>query len=202
MDSDENEAPQPRKRLSLQKEDSGQSVFLLVAEEVTLSDKCVPKNTAVSTKLAVSNFESWHEERNEQFNHEPNRQVPDGLLLGSSDSTALCKWLSLYVGEARKQDGSPFLHKSLYLLLTGIFPHMRSNNLTCRNFLDSNQLEFASLHNAMDNVFRKLCTEGRSTEAFSKEEIDWLWVSGALSISTPKGLLQALFFPKWSKFLL
>ena len=69
---------------------------------------------------------------------------------------------------------------------------MHSNNPTCRNFLDSNQLEFASLHNAMDNV--KLRMEGvqaesRSIEAFSKEEIDLLWVSGALSISTPKGLL-------------
>ena len=122
-DSNENEAPQPaskRKRLSLQKEDSSQCVFLSVVEEAALSDKCVPKNTAVSTKWAVSNFKSWHEKRNKHFNHKADRQVPNGLLLGSSDSTALCKWLSLYDGEARKQDGSPFPPKSLYLLLTGL----------------------------------------------------------------------------------
>ena len=84
---------------------------------------------------------------------------------------------------------------------------MRSNNPTCRNFLDSNELEFASLHNAMDNVFRKLCMEGVqaesiSTEAFSKEQINQLWVSGALSISTPKGLLRAVLFLNGVNFCL
>ena len=59
----------------------------------------------------------------------------------------------------------------------------------------------------MDNVFRKLCMEGvqsesRSTEAFSKEEIDRLWVSGTLSISTSKGLLRAVFFLNGVNFCL
>ena len=63
-DSDENEPPQTekeppakRKRLSLPKKgrDNGPS-FLSIAEEAALSEKCVPKNTAISTKWAVSNF--------------------------------------------------------------------------------------------------------------------------------------------------
>ena len=131
-DSDENEPPprekEPpakRKRLSLPKKgrDNGPS-FLSIAEEAALSEKCVPKNTAISTKWAVSNFECWRKRRNETFNLEPERQVPDGLLLGH-DSAALCKWLSVYVAEARKQDGSPFPPKSLYMLLTGL---LRSKN--------------------------------------------------------------------------
>ena len=76
---------------------------------------------------------------------------------------------------------------------------MRSNNPACPNFLDSNLPEFSSFHNAMDDVLQKLRMEGvqaesKSTEAFSKEEIDCLWVSGALLIRTPKGLLRAVLF--------
>jgi hypothetical protein len=75
---------------------------------------------------------------------------------------------------------------------------MRSKNPTCPNFLETNQLEFVSLHNAMDNVFRKLRVEdvqaqSRTTEAFNKEEIGHLWGSGSLSTKTPKGLLRAVF---------
>ena len=80
---------------------------MTVEEERALAEKCVPKNTATSTKWAVTNFESWRKSRNETFALEPGRQVPDRLLLGL-DSAALCKWLSLYVAEARKQDGSVF----------------------------------------------------------------------------------------------
>ena len=58
------------------------SGFLSIAEEAAVSEKCVPKNTAISTKWAVSNFECWRKRRNETWNLEPERQVPDGLLLG------------------------------------------------------------------------------------------------------------------------
>ena len=158
------------------------------------------KNTVISTKWAVSNFECWRKRRNETFNLEPERQVPDGLVLGL-DSAALCKWLSVYVAEARKQNGSPFPPKSLYQLLTGLLHHMRSKN---PNFLETHQLE---LHNAMDNVFRKLRVEGvqaesRSTEAFNKEEIGQLWGSGSLSTKIPKGLLHAVFFNNGISFCL
>ena len=196
-----------RKRLSLPKKgrDNGSS-FLSVAEEAALSEKCVPKNTATNTKWAVANFEGWRKRRNETFHLQPERQVPDGLLLGH-DSVALCKWLSVYVAEAKKQDGSPFPPKSLYMLLAGILRHMRSKNPLCPNFLDNKQLAFVSLHNAMDNVFRKLRVEGvqansKSTEAFTKNEICQLWDSGALSTTTPKGLLRAVFFLNGISFCL
>ena len=47
-------------------------------------------------------------------------------------------------------------------LLTGLLRYMRSKNPACLNFLDTNQLEFVSLHNAMDNVFRQLRVQGAS----------------------------------------
>ena len=209
----ENEPPPKKKRFSLLKtqescgsDESPGRTFLTLEEERALADKCIPRNTATSTKWAVTNFESWRKTRNENFTLEPERQVPDRLLLGL-DSAALCKWLSLYVAEARKQDGSVFPPKSLYLLLTGLLRHMRSNNPVCPNFLDTNQLEFVSFHNAMDNVFRKLrvqgvCSVSKSTEAFTKDEMDQLWCSGSLSADTPRGLLRAVFFLNGISFCL
>ena len=111
--SSETEPLPKRKRLSLHKTNqTGPNRFLTLEEEAALSDKCIPKNTATSTKWAVANFESWRKRRNESFAQDPDRQVPDDLLL-DGDRAALCKWLSLYVAEARKQDGSMFPPKSL-----------------------------------------------------------------------------------------
>ena len=203
----ESEPPPKRKRLSLKRKQSEPRWdYLTFDEEMALSEKCVPKNTATSTKWAVANFESWRKRRNERFDAEREKQVPDNLLLGG-DSIALCKWLSVYVAEARKRDGSIFPPKSLYMLLTGLLRYIRSKTPTCPNFLDTSELQFVGLHNAMDNVFRKLRVGGASieskcTETFSKEEIDQLWLSGALSAETPKGLLRAVFFQNGKSFCL
>ena len=62
---------------------------------------------------------------------DPESQVPDHLLVGLG-SAALCNWLCLYVAEARKQDVSIFLLKSLYLLLRAVsLDHIDSKNFTC-----------------------------------------------------------------------
>ena len=129
------------------------------------------------------------------------RYIPDDLLLGN-DSAA---WLSLYVAEARELDGSPFPPKSLYLLLTGLLRHMRSKNPNCPNFIETNQPEFISLHNAMDNVFRKLRAEGvqaDSVKVLKPLANRQLWDSGSLSTETPKGLLPAVFFNNGLSFCL
>ena len=83
----------------------------------------------------------------------------------------------------------------MYSLLTGILRHMRALNAGCPNFLDFSDI----LQNALDNVFRDLRiqrvgSEGKQTEAFSKEEENQLWTSGALGTDTPKEVLRALFF--------
>ena len=87
------------------------------AKEAELEKKFVPKNTATSTKCVVTNFVAWRDGRNAQFCSEPEKQVPMDLF-ESTDTAVLSKWLSLYVAETRKQDGSP---KSIYMLLTGLF---------------------------------------------------------------------------------
>lgn len=181
--------------------------FLSETEEAIVSEKCVPRNTAYSTKWAVTTFSTWAKNRNTAFSDTPDKLVPADVLQ-STDCKLLCKWLSLFVAEARKQDGSCYPPKSLYLLMTGLLRHMRSSlGDKCPNFLDTKLPSFEPLHNAMDNVFRQLRADGvgaesKATEVFSKEEEDLLWSSGTLSTDSPKGLFNAVFFLNGKSFCL
>ena len=94
---------------------------LLSNEELNEYSKgFVPKNTESNTKWAVSNFEAWREWHNKS---NPGDPVPADLLC-LNDSILLNKWLSLYVVETRKVDGSRFPSKSIDLLLAGIKRYM------------------------------------------------------------------------------
>ena len=155
-------------------------------------------NTEANTRWALANFSAWQKRRKERFPDNSEEHVPTELLK-SSDSKLLSKWLSLYAAEARKQDGSVYLSKSIYLLLAGLLRHMRSLNPACPNFLSYSNVEFAQLHRSLENTFRELqgsqtVSEPKTSEAFSREEEDRLWSSGALSTENPKGLLRAAFY--------
>ena len=133
----------------------------------------VPKNTEKSTQWALSTFLSWRDRRNACFSEQPENQVPPDLLI-CTDPVALCKWLTFFVAEVRKKDGTGYPPKMLYLLLTEILRHMCSRN-SCPNFLDTQDPSFSSFHNALDNVLRDLRVMGigaetRPTEAFSKDD--------------------------------
>ena len=134
-DSDENEPPQrekeppaKRKRLSLPKKgrDNGPS-FLSIAEEAALSEKCVRKNTAISTKWAVSNFECWRKRRNETFNLEPERQVPDSLLLVSPiSSSSQCNLIPLFLCLCH--------NLIIFLIVMLLSTHFQRSSATCGHF--------------------------------------------------------------------
>ena len=53
----------------------------------------------------MPNFTPCKKGRKERFADDPEKQVPDGLLL-SDDASLLNKWLKLFLAETRKQDGS------------------------------------------------------------------------------------------------
>ena len=66
--------------------------FVDDAKEEALSKKFVPKNT---DQWALSTFFAWRDKSNECFKDQPYKLVP----LGCTDSSSICKWLSLYVPE-------------------------------------------------------------------------------------------------------
>ena len=195
--------PKKRLKLSLRKRSRGKESgdnkenrwqFVDDKREKVLTKKFVPKNTDVSMKWAIANFNNWRDDRNARFEE----KVPSDLLNGS-DATVLGKWLTLYVAETTKQDGSRYPPKSIYLLLTGILRHMRTLNPICPNFLDMADPCFSSFHAALDNVLHELWSDGvgsksKEAEIFTKSEEAQLWETGVLSTENPKGLLRAVFF--------
>ena len=201
-DSTSKERPPSSKKkklsLSLRKpEKENRWKFVEEAEQESLGERFVSKNTAVSTKWAVSNFESWRESRNSRAGDVPDSELVPANCLQSSDSNLLNKWLSVFVVETRKQDGEPYSPKSLYLLLSGILRHMRSLNPACPNFLNTEDHQFSRFHHTLDNVLRKLRSDGvgvpKQAEVFTKEDEESLWLSGILTVDNPKGLLRAVF---------
>ena len=127
----------PAKKLKLsKKEPSGECWhFISDDEQEDPGKKFVPKNTVASTKWALGNFNAWRQSRNKRFSGNPEKQVPGNFLEGTDDPAALCKWLTPYVAETRKQDGSKYPPKTLYSLLTGLLRHSRAQNPNCPNFL-------------------------------------------------------------------
>ena len=69
----------------------------------------------------------------------------------------LCRVLSLFVVEARKQDGKPYPAKTLYHLLAGILRYMRDVDPKAPNFLDQKDGDFKKLHGTMDTHHQ--CTD-------------------------------------------
>lgn len=111
-----------RKKAAAGKENCPRFEFVNDAEAEALSKKFVPRNTATSTKWCVSTFESWRKERNARFQNEADGQVPMDLLK-SSDAALIPKFLSLYVAEVRKKDGTQYPPKTVCTSNWSLAPH-------------------------------------------------------------------------------
>ena len=82
------------------------------------------------------------------------------LSLTSCDAVALNKWLSLFVIEARKQDGTRYPSRSIHMLLAGLNRHMKEISPSAPNFLSEEDDRFRGLHGTRDTVARQLREEG------------------------------------------
>ncbi len=205
----ENAVPRRTKKLKLDKKKPSAERWHFISEEreEVLGKKYVPKNTATSTKWALGNFSSWRDSRNKRFSTDASKVVPDHLLESTEDPATICKWLTLYIAETRKKDGTKYPPKTIYSLLSGLLRHTRAHNPQCPNFLDPDDLRFATLHNAVDNIFRELRQSGigsetKSAEVFTREDENQLWEAGALATTSPKALLRAVFFLNGKNFCL
>ena len=106
---------------------------LTASPELAKSSKgFVPCNTECNTQWAVRTFTTRMEWRN---SCKPEDPVPQDILT-SSNAEALNKWLSLFILEARKKEGSKYPTTTLNLLLCGLKRHMLKLNSMSPNFLD------------------------------------------------------------------
>lgn len=107
-------------------------------------------------------------------------------LLENTDTALLSKWVSLYVAEMRKQDGSRYPLTQVYLHAANrassshahLQPALPQLSI---NFLDTANQQFSLFHNALDNVFRQLQSEGVGSES---KEAQGLGAQSHFSITT------------------
>ena len=67
------------------------------------------------------------------------------------------------------------------------------------NIFDRDDPDFKRLYYTCENNFQELCADGvgsqsRPTEVPTPADKEKLWQTGILSVETPKGLLNAVFF--------
>ena len=163
----------------------------------------VPKNTQVNTQWALRNFTEWMRDYN---SHHPDDPCCDDILL-SSNSSELSYWLQKYVLGTRKQNGERYPPKTIYLLLCGLNRHMKEKKPDSLNIFDCENSDFKLLFNTCDSFFQELREDGvgntsKATEAITRDDEEKLWSLGTLSDSSPKGLLNAVFFLNRKNFVL
>ena len=97
--------------------------------------------------------------------------------------------------------------KSVHLLLCGINRYMKEKKRCSFNIFDHENPNFKLLFDTCHSYFRELREEGvgsdsKSTEPVTRDDEETLWSTGVVSVSTPKGLLNAVFFLNGKNFAL
>ena len=94
-----------------------------------------------------------------------------------------------------------------HMLLCGIQRYIREQKEVAFNIFSTDDPAFKQLMTTCDSLFRELREEGvgassAPTQTLTDAEIEKLWMSGVLSVNSPQGLLNAVFFYNGRNFLL
>uniref|UniRef100_A0A1X7V015 ZMYM2-like/QRICH1 C-terminal domain-containing protein n=1 Tax=Amphimedon queenslandica TaxID=400682 RepID=A0A1X7V015_AMPQE len=169
--------PTPKKRrVSLKLDKKPPRIAFYSAEEVSeISKGYVPPNTAKNTRWATKCFMDWILAIN---------SLPDAVekcpedILKSASPEVLEKWIPKFVAEVRRADGQKYSPRTIHQIISGLLRYKHSLKAECPNMLD--KIHFKAIDGACDTIFW--------------EEEKQLWDSTVLNVTTPIGLLHAVFF--------
>ena len=166
------------------------------------------KNTRKSDNWAMSTFREWMSQRNERCKDRPDELCPEDILETGEPET-LSKWLSLFIIEARKQDGCKYPPSSLHSILCALQRIMRRCNARQFNIFELQDSRFQQFHRTMANVFEALQKEDhsrhreiRNIKVITSEEEALLWQRGILGDTSPVSLVRSVFFLNGKNFFL
>ncbi len=137
-------------------------------EEVTEARKmAVPKRTAQDTQYCIRQFESWRDHRNLHGSIVPS--------LHDLDPCTLSHWLTRFVLEIRKVNGSEYPPNSLHHLVCGIMRHYRTSSKTEIDFFKDH-----GFRSSLDAEMKRLQSKGigsvrKQAEPFTMQEEELLW---------------------------
>ena len=159
-------------------------------EEVLIAREAgIPEKTQKDTKYCVSVYEEWRKNREKHYN------TTIGPL-HTMTATNMTHYLSRFVLEARKKNGTEYPANTLYHIIVGIMRHLRCNNVHVDFFRDN---EFVELRSTLDSEMKRIQGSGirsqpKQAEIMTEEEEELLWKKGLLGDSTPQSLLDTMVY--------
>ena len=151
----------------------------------------VPKNTAKNMQWATRLWREWGKSRRQRFHP---TDCPPHLLLMTNDE--MNRWLSLFILEARREDGSVYSPETLYQLSCGLLRVIRELRPHINILKDA---EFAPFQKALDSEMKRLRSLGvgvkkKQAEPISLNEEQTLWDRGLLGAHSPQSLLDTMVY--------
>ena len=152
----------------------------------------IPRKTQTDTKYCVEIWKTWSIYRNSVVKNE---QVYEDIT--SLDSNSLQYWMSRFVLEVRKKDGTEYPPNTLHHICCGILRHLRENGQPGIDiFKDSS---FSDFRSTLDGEMKRLQSLGigvkkRQAEPLTEEEEEKLWTTGQLGDHSPQALLDTMIF--------
>lgn len=175
---------------------------------VPMSDKAVeeakqaaiPKKTKKDTEWCARIWWDWSSQRNTSLSS--GKQVPDIITLGTAE---LQRWMSRFVLEIRKKDGTPYPPESVYHIVYGVMRFVRLNGKSEVDFFKDQA--FADFRAVFDAEMKCLKSAGigsraRKAEPLTLEEEEMLWEKGVLGDHSPQALLNTVFYQNGVNFAL
>ena len=152
--------------------------------------EAVPKNTQRDTEFCIRVWNEWRKHRIQSSAS----SIP---LLPNITPSELQHWLTRFVLEVRKQDGTEYPPSTLLHICSGIQRFIRSNH--CPEVDIYKDATFANFRNSLDAEMRRLQSLGlgakkKRAEPLTIQDEEKFWENGLLGDHTPHALLNTMVY--------
>ena len=149
----------------------------------------IPDKTKQDTKYCIKLWSEWRRHRET----ETGDKIPE---IQTMMPNQLTHWLSRFVVEVRKLDGTEYPPNTLYHICAGIQRSLRDSGLILDIFKDP---QYSPFQNSPDGEMKRLQSSGlgtkkRQAEVISVDEEEKLWSTGQLGDSNPQQLLDTMVY--------
>lgn len=157
----------------------------------------IPKGTTNRNNWSTNMYNKWAKARPITTSDDRSMRFAANVTeLVALNTASLDYWLSKFIYEARKSDGSRFPGKSLCQITAGFNAFFRENNVRINLFQD---IEFDNFRSSLDLACKESAKEGvgvstKQAEVIDEAEEKRLWDNNALGGDTPQKLLDTLLY--------